>query len=132
MIFDPWSDFNHVTYQPVSRLSQPRSQGLSPLPPLSFSQRQGRQRRETLGTRLRLSLASRLNAHECARRKNTSGTLTTLGTIFNETAEEKLFISKGNEINCGIFSYFSWVRVFYVFYILSPIFTKIKRAPRKR
>ena len=31
---------------------QPRSQGLSSLPPLSFSQRQWRQRRETLGTRL--------------------------------------------------------------------------------
>lgn len=69
------------------------------------------------------------NIHECARRRNTSGTLTTLGTIFNETAEEKPFISKGNEINCGIFSYFSWVCVFY---ILSPIFTEIKRAPRKR
>ena len=36
--------------------TQPRSQGLSSLPPLSlrkdFSQRQWRQRRETLGTRL--------------------------------------------------------------------------------
>ena len=95
MIFDPWSDFKHITYQRVSCLS----------------------------------LASRLNIHECAGRRNTSGTLTTLGTIFNETAEEKPFISKGNEINCGIFSYFSWVCVFY---ILSPISTEIKRAPRKR
>ena len=34
---------------------QPRSQGLSSLPPLSFSQRQWRQRRETLGTRLEKS-----------------------------------------------------------------------------
>ena len=77
----------------------------------------------------RLSLASRLNTYECARPRNTSGTLTTLGTIFDETAEEKPFISKRNEINCGIFTYFSWACVFH---ILSPIFTKIKRATRKR
>ena len=38
---------------PLLRRGQPRSQGLSSLPPLSFSQRQWRQRRETLGTRLR-------------------------------------------------------------------------------
>ena len=41
---------------------------------------------------------------------------------------KSLFISKKKEINCGIFSFFSWV----VFYILSPIFTEIKCAPQKR
>ena len=56
---------------------------------------------------------------------NTSGSLTTLGTIFNETAKEKPFLLKRNEINLVTFHG-------HVFYILSPIFTEIKRATRKR
>ena len=70
-----------------------------------------------------------LNTHECARQRKTSGTLTALGTIFNETAKEEPFISKLNEINCGSFSYFS---LLCVFHILSPIFTETKHAPQKR
>ena len=62
----------------------------------------------------RLSLTSRLNIDECTRRRNISGTLTTLGKIFNETVEEKPFISKQNEITCGKFSHFSWACVFYI------------------
>ena len=56
---------------------------------------------------------SLLNTHECTRRRNVSGTLTTLGTIFNETSKEEPFISKLNEINWGSFAYFSWVCVFH-------------------
>ena len=41
--------------------------------------------------------------------------------------KKSLFISRKKEINCGIFSHFSWV----VFYILSPIFTEIKCATQK-
>ena len=54
------SSYTHVvrTKRVISRcrknkdVCQPRSQGLSSLPPLSLTQRQWRQRRETLGTRL--------------------------------------------------------------------------------
>ena len=92
--------------------SFPRSRSLTPGPISTTSRiRQHVSRR---------SLASRLNTHECTRSRNTSGTLTILGTIFDETAEEKPFISKRYEINCGIFSYFSRACVFH---ILSPIFS---------